>query len=194
MERVLGAFRRVLIAVGGVERALLLLLLANIVLNIGAQVVSRYLFNKPLVWVEEIATYSFIWSVFLGASLGLKYDRHVRIETFVGLLGPRPAALARALVFVLILALLLVLIRPIWTNIALELRRTTIALPVDLPVAWFFSVPLLVGVASMGLTAAYRLLDELRTAVSGRRMPPLFAPPPVEEDADTERVLAGEAP
>ena len=38
--------------------------------------------SRPITWVEESATYAFIWMSFVGASLGLKYGRHILIATF----------------------------------------------------------------------------------------------------------------
>ena len=35
-------------------------------------VVARYVFNRPIGWSEEIATYMMVWSVFLGAAYTLK--------------------------------------------------------------------------------------------------------------------------
>lgn len=193
MGRILEPWRRLLGAVAAVERVLIVLLIANIVLNITAQVISRYAYGLPLVWVEEVATYSFIWATFIGASLGLKYDRHVKIETFVGRLPPRAAAVFKALVMALILALLVGMMPRAWVNMTLEMRRMTIALPVMVPMGWFFSVPLLVGMASMALTALYRLLVELTVAAGGPPPPPIGGyAAEVEEDVEVERVLAGE--
>ena len=50
------------------------------------------LLGRPIAWVEEIATYAFIWMTFVGASLGLKEGRHILIATFVGRLAAAPAA------------------------------------------------------------------------------------------------------
>lgn len=188
----LQACRWLLGAVAAVERALLLVLLGAIVVSISVQVVSRYFFGRPLIWVEELATYSFIWGTFLGASLALKYDRHVRIETFVGRLPPAGRAVLRAAAGLVMLAALLVMLPPVWANVLIQMRRTTIALPVDIPVAWFFSVPLLVAIVLMILTLVYQILAALSAARSGGPIQPCLPPlPPDEEDLETERLLAG---
>lgn len=193
MSRILERWRSLLGAIAVVEQLLVVLLIANIVVNITAQVISRYLFNLPLVWVEEIATYSFIWATFIGAALGLKYDRHIKIETFVDRLPPRGVAAMKAFVFALILAFILWMLPKVWTNMLLEMRRTTIALPVNIPIGWFFSVPLMAGVVSMALTATYRVLGELQVMGGGRPLPPIRGgAPEQEEDLEAERVLAEE--
>ena len=38
--------------------------------------------GTPLVWLQNIAGFSFIWVVFFGAALGLKKGTHYRIEIF----------------------------------------------------------------------------------------------------------------
>jgi len=196
MQPTLTLWRHILSLVAAVERVLLVLLIANIVLNITAQVVSRYAFGRPLVWVEEVAVYSFIWATFVGAGLGLKYGRHVKIETFVSRMSARRAALPRALVFALILVFALWMLPFVSANMALEMRRSTIALPFHVPMGWFFSMPLLVGLVSMAFTAAYRMLVEINLAVGGAPQPPILGEPREEEDDDleAERAFSGERP
>lgn len=196
VERAFAAWRRLLAAIAVVEQVVGVLLVANIVLQIAVQVFSRYVLNRPLVWVEELATYSFIWATFIGASLGLKRLRHVRIETFVGRLSPQGQAAFRALIYALMLALLLVLLPQAWTVMGVEGRSLSISLPVLVPRSWFYSIPLFVGAASMALTLAYLLAAELWTLAGGARQPPILPPEPPDEDEEREmqtmeRVLGG---
>ena len=199
VERGLAAWRRALAAIAVVEQVVGVLLVANIVLQIGAQVFSRYLLNRPLVWVEELATYSFIWATFIGASLGLKRLRHVRIETFVNRLGARRQAAFRALAYAAMLALLAVLLPQAWIVMGVEGRSLSISLPVLVPRSWFYSIPLFVGAASMAFTLAYLLAAELWAFAGGRRQPPIVPPEAPDDDeereaATMERVLGGGPP
>ncbi len=159
----LDAYKRLLDVIGHVERVLGLALIAVIIITITVQVVTRYLFNYPIIWVEELATYSFIWGTFVGASLGLKQGRHIKIETFVLLLSPQRAAMVRFAGLFFIAILMVVLIKHGWTVMAMEGRSYSIALPVPVARMWFYSVPLVVGAASMLLTTVYLMLVEART-------------------------------
>src|SRR5918994_145753 len=103
MNRALAVWWRAIVWLGEVERIAGILLIALMVVTITVQVVTRYAFGQPLVWVEELATYSFIWSVFLGAALGLKEMRHIRIESFLDRIGARSGAILRAVLYGLIL-------------------------------------------------------------------------------------------
>ncbi len=43
------------------------------------QVFARY-FGIPVIWTEEVANYSFIWAVFMGASIMVNHRQHFRFE------------------------------------------------------------------------------------------------------------------
>lgn len=192
MNKALGLFRKLLRLIGYAEVALIVILLANIVLNISVQVISRYAFNLPLVWVEEFATYSFIWATFIGASLALKVERHVKIDTIVALASPRGRALVRALQYAIIFTILATMAPPLVSAIDIEMRRMTISLPIDIPTAWFFSIPLLVAVSSMLATCAYLILTaiyEAMTSAVGAPILFLHDPQEAEELRELEHAL-----
>jgi TRAP-type transport system small permease protein len=168
MNAVLSLWWRLVATLGAVERVVGALLLAGIVVTITLQVVTRYVWGRPLVWVEELATYSFIWAVFLGAALGLKELRHIRIETVLGRLPPRAAALLRAGLYALIGLCCAVLGSHALDIMQVEGRSETISLPVNIPRSFVYSVPLSVGLASMLFTAAYFVSAYLAAALTGR--------------------------
>jgi TRAP-type C4-dicarboxylate transport system permease small subunit len=143
-------------------------LLVTIVLMIGTQVATRYFLGMPIAWVEDVATFAFIWAVFLGAAAGLKELRHIRIETFLGRLPARPRALLEALLYAIILLCCVVIAWHALGVMQTESRSLTISLPVNLPRHWFYSVPLFAALSSMALTAAYFVAAHLVQAATGR--------------------------
>jgi TRAP-type C4-dicarboxylate transport system permease small subunit len=161
----LDRYARVLVWVGAGELLIARCCLGTIVLCIFVQVVTRYGFDRPLAWAEELATYAFIWGTFVGASLGLKRGVHLRVETFLGRVRPR----TRAAVHVGVLLAMGVLCLLLATNGVkalrlFEWRQRTIALPVELPRYLFFSGPLIVASGSMLLT----IMHDLLAAAAGR--------------------------
>jgi len=159
---------RALSFLGRVERALGMALLVAIVLMIGVQVGTRYLLNQPIVWVEDVATFAFIWAVFLGAAAGLKELRHIRIETFLTRLPARARALMEALLYAVVFVCCAVIGWQALGVMETESRSLTISLPVNVPRHWFYSVPLFVSLASMAATAAYFIAAHLIEAATGR--------------------------
>lgn len=67
------------------ENTLMGILLITMVTVIFAQVISRFVFNSPLSWSEELARYLFIWIIFIGASVAVREKAHFGIDFFVEL-------------------------------------------------------------------------------------------------------------
>lgn len=170
MDRALAVGWRVVASLGAIERAAGIGLIALMVVTITLQVVTRYVWGQPLVWVEELATYSFIWAVFLGAALGLKEMRHIRIETFLGRVAERPRALLHAALYAIVCACAATLAVYALDIMQIESRSETISLPVNVGRHWFYSVPLFTGLASMVMTAAYFVAAYGAAFLSGRRV------------------------
>ncbi len=160
-------YKRLLDRIGVIEQGLGIALILLIVVSITVQVFTRYALNRPIAWVEETATYAFIWMVFVGASLGLKKGRHIFIATFGSHLPMRAAAAMRVLVWLLMLGTLVVLVQQGIKVMGVEGRSSTISLPIELPRSWFYSLPLTLSSASMALTTLWLLFDDL--AVFGGR-------------------------
>lgn len=162
MAAFLAGYGALLRGLGRAERAVAIAMLAVMVTCIFAQVVSRYLFGQPLVWVEELSTYAFIWGAFIGASAGLKAGLHLKIESFVGRLPPGARRGLRVALDLLMIAFCAVLlVNGLRAMMLFEWGQRTIALPVELPRYLFYSTPLILASASMLLTLTHDLLDAL---------------------------------
>ncbi len=154
-------YKRLLDRIGVIEQGLGIALILLIVASITVQVFTRYALDRPIAWVEETATYAFIWMVFVGASLGLKKGRHIFIATFGSHLPVRAAAAMRVLVWLLMLGTLVVLVQQGIKVMGVEGRSNTVSLPIELPRSLFYSLPLTLSSASMALTTLWLLFDDL---------------------------------
>ena len=75
-----------------------------------ANVIARYIFNAPIPWAEELARYSFIWLVFVGAAVCTKRGRHVAVDVVVKLLPSLGQTLCDVLVKVGVVLLMAILV------------------------------------------------------------------------------------
>ncbi len=66
-----------------------ILLLVLITLSVCLEIVMRYFFNRPQVWVVELTEYALLYITFLGAAWVLKTDGHVQVNLLVSRLGER---------------------------------------------------------------------------------------------------------
>ncbi|MEP6941677.1 MAG: TRAP transporter large permease subunit [Betaproteobacteria bacterium] len=119
----------------GVDRALgwltevpaALLVVAEIVI-LFAGVVSRYVFNKPLTWSDELASVLFLWLAMLGAVIALRRGEHMRLTTFVNLLRPQWRAWVDTVSALIVIVFVLLILSPSWEYISNQWLITTPAL------------------------------------------------------------------
>lgn len=58
------------------------LLISSLIINVllvFTQVIMRTVFKNSLTWSEELSRYIFIWQIWLGASIALKYKEHIKV-------------------------------------------------------------------------------------------------------------------
>lgn len=63
-----------------------------------ANVFGRFLFNSPIFWSAEMARYSFVWIIFLGAALAARNRSHIGMETLLNMLPPKGKAFLKAVI------------------------------------------------------------------------------------------------
>jgi tripartite ATP-independent transporter DctM subunit len=90
--------------------AAILVLAEVVVLLLG--VVSRFVFDRPLVWSDEIASLLFLWLAMLGAAIALRRGVHMRLTTVTARMSPRWRARLDAFAVGVPLVFLLLLISP----------------------------------------------------------------------------------
>ena len=60
-----------------------------VIVTLSAGVISRYLFNRPFFWTDEVARILLVWSIFIGAAMGFRKGSgtaHIGIDYLVSLL------------------------------------------------------------------------------------------------------------
>ncbi|MBD3305971.1 TRAP transporter small permease subunit [candidate division KSB3 bacterium] len=66
-----------------IEEGALIIAMALIVLLMALQVFTRYVVKMPVPWSAELGTFCLVWMVFLGAAIGARRGRHVKVETLI---------------------------------------------------------------------------------------------------------------
>src|SRR5450631_3112365 len=103
----------------GVDRALgwltevpaALLVVAEIAI-LFAGVISRYVFNRPLTWSDELASILFLWLAMLGAVIALRRAEHMRLGFLVSLAPPRLRGRIETLATTAVLVFLVAIMLP----------------------------------------------------------------------------------
>ncbi|MCP3397183.1 MULTISPECIES: TRAP transporter large permease subunit [unclassified Bradyrhizobium] len=138
----------------GLDVCVMLLLTAEILL-LFAGVLARYVFLRPIIWSDELASMLFLWLVMLGSAIALRRGEHMRMTALFAFVSPRMRAHLDAFALAASLGLV-VLLFPAALDYALE--EAIVRTPaMDLSNSWRASaVP--VGFGLMGIFALFRLV------------------------------------
>ena len=122
-----------------------------------AGVVSRFVFDRPLIWSDEIASLLFLWLAMLGAAIALRRGAHMRLTTVAALMSPAWRARVDALAVGVPLLFLALLINPTLEYVEDQSFIETPAL------SWPGSIraaALLAGIGAMLAIALLRLVQQ----------------------------------
>jgi tripartite ATP-independent transporter DctM subunit len=137
-----------------VEIPAALLVVAEII-TLFAGVVSRYVFQQPLIWSDELASILFLWLAMLGAVVAFRRSEHMRMTAVVSNARPSLRAYLDVVATCAALAFLLLIVGPSYQYAYEESFITTPALQISN--SWR-AAALPVGTCLMMLFAVLRLM------------------------------------
>lgn len=144
-------------------------LMVAIVLMLFGGVVARYVFSRPVGWIDEAVSLAFIWVAMLGAVLAMHRNEHLRLSMFVDRMSPRVRGLVHAFALAAIAAFLIGLIGPAFEHAQSEWIITSPAL--DIPGGVRVAAIAVGSVLMLALIAIYALrtvsMRDLAIAVVG---------------------------
>lgn len=86
--------------------------LAILLLSIFVQVFMRYVLNEPSPELFELSIYCFVWVIYLGGALAVRYNQHVRFDILYQSFSPRVKSVLDIIFDLLTNFVLLVLFYP----------------------------------------------------------------------------------
>ena len=119
-----------------------------------AGVVSRYVFHRPLVWSDELASILFMWLAMLGAVVAFGRSAHMRMTALVASATPARRAWAETAALVVPIVFLALVFPPAFEYAWNEIDITTPAL--EIANAWR-AAALPIGIALMAVFAVLQL-------------------------------------
>src|SRR5947209_3698 len=121
-----------------------------------AGVVSRYVFNQPLTWTDELASILFLWLAMLGAVIALRRDEHMRLGVLVARAPVRWRGRLDTLAAMVVAVFVLEIILHAYNYFDAQWMITTPALEIH---DGYRVAAIAVGAALMLLIAAARLIE-----------------------------------
>ena len=162
----LSLWRRVTAAYAKLLEFLLAACVGILIVPVTLQIISRYTpFIPSYIWTEEMARFLFIWTIMIGAMVGIREAQHFEVDVWPDL-SRRSEAAVRILarLGVLALALVVVLAGIEFTRVAWN-RTSDLA---DLPL-WLIHVAWPVAGLTWIVFAGEQIIDEMRVLVGAQR-------------------------
>lgn len=119
-------------------------------------VTSRYVFSLPVVWIDEVASISFLWLAMLGSAIAIDRNEHLKLTLFVGMMPQRLRSFVQCFAMLIVAAFLIAMAWPAIDYAIEESYVTSAAL--NIPNSWRVSA-IAFGIIAMALLAlrqAYR--------------------------------------
>lgn len=90
INKTMAAFMRMISKLNLVLASIAAAVLVAATLMVFAEIISRLLFDRSLMWTVEVSGYSLLYMTFLGAPYLLEKNRHVAIDLLTGALSGTP--------------------------------------------------------------------------------------------------------
>jgi len=121
-----------------------------------AGVVSRYVFDRPLMWTDELANFLFLWLAMLGTVVALRRNEHMRLTTLINSLSPKRGQWLSTVAALLVIVFVIELLVPAAQY--LEIQRSTELITLSISDGYRV-VAILVGASLTAVIALLRLLE-----------------------------------
>lgn len=121
-----------------------------------AGVVSRYVFDSPLMWTDELANFLFLWLAMLGMVVALRRAEHMRLTTFVNSLGPQWSRYLGTVGALVLIVFVIELLLPAAQY--LQVQQSTELITLSISDGWRV-VAILVGATLTAVIALLRLIE-----------------------------------
>jgi tripartite ATP-independent transporter DctM subunit len=156
MTGVAGALQKAEQRLGSIVATVAALLVIAEIIVLFTGVSARYFFQKPIIWLDELAGILFLWLAMLGAVTAFQRGEHMRMTAFVGMVSPGKRAFFDVLAIAAPLAFLALVLQPAYEFASDEAFVSTPGL--DISSLWR-AAALPVGLGLMLSIALLRLLS-----------------------------------
>src|ERR1700746_888946 len=166
MTGVAGALQKAEQWLGSIVAAVAAVLVVAEIIVLFSGVSARYLFHKPIIWSDELASILFLWLAMLGAVVAFQRGEHMRMTAFVGMASPNRRAFFDVLAIAAPLAFLVLVLHPAYEFASDEAFVSTPALEIS---SLWRAAALPVGRGLMLLVALLRMAslgDWQKTAIA----------------------------
>lgn len=121
-----------------------------------AGVVSRYVFNSPIIWTDELANFLFLWLSMIGTVVALRGNGHMRLTTLVNWVGPGLGNWLNSVAALVVVAFVLEILLPSFEYF--QEQQFTELTTLGISEGWR-AISILVGMLLAAVIAILRLIE-----------------------------------
>jgi C4-dicarboxylate transporter DctQ subunit len=125
------------------------------------EVVTRYFFNAPTIWVQETSTYLYMWTMLAAASYTLQEGKHVHVDLVIDRLPTRPKSVVEVVTGAVGAVFCAIVSIQAYQMIAATVRFGKVsATPLRVPL-WIPQSALLMGFVLLTFQFAFLIVDRV---------------------------------
>ena len=148
MGKVISIIRKVLNLIANIEKVFGIVAMAFIVLINMWGILSRYLFNRPLIFIHELTILAGVWIFFIGMGLVFKNHSEITINFFVRILPDKLRLIIEVLTNVSVIVFAITLSYLTWKYIPYtRMASNVMSFALELPDEIYFYPVGLVGIS-----------------------------------------------
>jgi len=151
MDKLLDGVLKVIAVIDRIVRVLIVANMSVFVAVLIAEVILRYIFSYSMSWSSELASYLFVWTVFLAAGVGFKTGDHMAVSILVDRLPEKANRVFNFCIHLVVLAFVVWVAKQGYFLVPRLFNQTSPALRISMFYA-YLSVP-----AGCSLMAMYML-------------------------------------
>src|SRR5215475_4473900 len=121
-----------------------------------AGVVSRYVFNSPIIWTDELANFLFLWLSMIGTVVALRGNGHMRLTTLVNWVRPSLGKWFNSVAALVVIAFVVEILLPAY-EYARDQQFTELT-TLGISEGWR-AVSILIGMSLAAVIAILRLVE-----------------------------------
>src|SRR5262249_49281981 len=154
------SFRRVAFAldnlIGRVAEAVGAAIVVAETVILFAGVVSRYVFNRPIIWTDELANFLFLWLSMIGTVVALRGNGHMRLTTLANWVRPGVGNWLNSVAALVVIAFVLEILLPAYDYF--REQQFTELTTLGITEGWR-AISILVGMLLAAIIAILRLIE-----------------------------------
>lgn len=150
--------------IGRISKYILLVILFSLMF----EVIARYIFNSPTIWVQDVCKQALCALGALGGSYALLYNQHVRVDVFYGSWSDRTKAIVDICTCALYMLYLVLLVYQTIVSCIDSWTFHERMASVFAPPLYYIKTVIPVGAILLLLQAISKLIHDIQTVITGK--------------------------